>query len=543
MPTNPSTPEDEKSIKLSVTVKSRLEKKYDTDALNDIKAAVERWKKADADRGIHTVHVEGDNPEDETMKEQGLTAVSDVTPGKIKQTIDDLWKKITPTPHYLVLFGCHDIVPMFVVPNPSNLWKDEDFDKNVPTDNPYASSEPFSEDDQNSYLVPDRVIGRIPDMVSAPHDTGRNGDPAWFVDYLDNARKWESKPDSFYNKPYIICTDEAKEAGTKCVRKALPTSTLPLLICPPDSDISTPARQRLSAPLHMIKCHGNKKDATFWGYEESDESKDEPHAAIPSATLKEYLEPRTVVATMCCYGAQIFSPKDADSWPLASTYLRKGALGYVGSTMMAWVGLDTMSGADWIVSAYLKSVLEGESIGLAFLKSKQDYHRHDGIRGRVIDVEGEKTLIEYILLGDPSIHPVSSSESSVGALAVQERQQRRVAGAMMAAGIGKLLPTRYPATREQEAKATEVFASKVAKDAIKNLKGFSFEPEAVRVQRVDTRFPDSPEAMRGPIQRRQSLEYYWAGKRERGGHKQLCLLKVETNLQSRPWRVSVMNTS
>ena len=246
---------------------------------------------------------------------------------------------------------------------------------------------------------------------------------------------------------------------------------------------------------------------------------------------------------MCCYGAQIFSPKDADSWPLASTYLRKGALGYVGSTMMAWVGLDTMSGADWIVSAYLKSVLEGESIGLAFLKSKQDYHRHDGIRGRVIDVEGEKTLIEYILLGDPSIHPVSSSESSVGALAVQERQQRRVAGAMMAAGIGKLLPTRYPATREQEAKATEVFASKVAKDAIKNLKGFSFEPEAVRVQRVDTRFPDSPEAMRGPIQRRQSLEYYWAGKRERGGHKQLCLLKVETNLQSRPWRVSVMNTS
>ena len=62
MPTNPSTPEDEKSIKLSVTVKSRLEKKYDTDALNDIKAAVERWKKADADRGIHTVHVEVDNP-------------------------------------------------------------------------------------------------------------------------------------------------------------------------------------------------------------------------------------------------------------------------------------------------------------------------------------------------------------------------------------------------------------------------------------------------------------------------------------------------
>ena len=41
----------------------------------------------------------------------------------------------------------------------------------------------------------------------------------------------------------------------------------------------------------MIKCHGNKKDATFWGFEESDESKDEPRAAITSATLKEV--PRT----------------------------------------------------------------------------------------------------------------------------------------------------------------------------------------------------------------------------------------------------------
>src|SRR5258708_6912323 len=73
-------------------------------------------------------------------------------------------------------------------------------------------------------------------------------------------------------------------------------------------------------PWHMIKCHGNKNDATFWGFE--DESKDKPHAAITSATLRQlpYSEGSTVVAAMCCYGAQIFSPKDADTWPLASTY-------------------------------------------------------------------------------------------------------------------------------------------------------------------------------------------------------------------------------
>ncbi len=57
---------------------------------------------------------------------------------------------------------------------------------------------------------------------------------------------------------------------------------------------------------------------------------------------------------------------------MASTYLRKGAVGFVGSTMMAWVGLDEMSAADWIVTDYLRRVLEGASIGRALLESKQD---------------------------------------------------------------------------------------------------------------------------------------------------------------------------
>src|SRR5205814_649881 len=122
----------------------------------------------------------------------------------------------------------------------------------------------------------------------------------------------------------VICTGEAKEAGMKCVRKAFEPPTLSLFICPPDSDDSVLVQDRLSKPVHMIKCHGNKNDPTFWGFLESDENKEDRRQAITSATLKERLEPGTVVATMCCYGAQIFSP-EADRWPMASTYLRNGA--------------------------------------------------------------------------------------------------------------------------------------------------------------------------------------------------------------------------
>ncbi len=103
-----------------------------------------------------------------------------------------------------------------------------------------------------------------------------------------------------------------------------------------------------------------------------------------------------------------------------------------------------------------------------------------------------------------------------------------------------LIPTRSPATYEEKAKATKVFASKLAKDAITNLKGFRIEPNATQVQRVETRsrFPgDGTDA--SAIKTRQSLEYYWHGQRIRGEHKQLCLLRVETDPQARPWRASV----
>jgi hypothetical protein len=245
---------------------------------------------------------------------------------------------------------------------------------------------------------------------------------------------------------------------------------------------------------------------------------------------------------MCCYGAQIFSPSDPDHWPLPSTYLRNGALSFIGSTMKAWVGTDEMTGADVIVTYYLKRLLEGDSIGLAFLKSKQDYHIHDSIPGKILGPEEDKTLIEYVLFGDPSIHPVISGPDSPNLLAVQERRQRRVARALIADGVRNLLPTRSNITDAEKDKAKDVFESKIAQDAIKNIKEFSIDPAEVQVQKVNVRLPVSRAAKRNPVRSRQSLEYHWLGQRDRAGDKQFCLLKIETDLNRTPWRASVMYT-
>jgi len=541
-----------RTVKLSVTVKRRLEHKYGA-KLQQIDTAIQAWIDADAkERSIYTVHVAVDDPaemhqvwRDYFPRARPVRPVSGkVTARKIKRAIDDLWNRLSPD--YLVLFGGHDIVPMFEVDNPSNFLSSPpvvDRDRKLTTDNPYASSKVFRPGDVGSYLVPDRVTGRIPDMM-------HSRDPTWFVEYLKTATCWEPKPVSFYRETYAICSSEMTTAGRDSMRY-LSKPVSDLLISPPVRDIRRSSRNRLSARLHLIKCHGNPLDATFWGKGKRFVR------AITSATLKAHLKPATLIGTMCCYGAQIFSPhaKHARShgrWPIASTYLRKGALGFVGSTRMAWLGQGAMGSADWIVADYLSRVLEGASIGRAFLESKQKFAGYYTAKGRVLDRKKEKTMIEYVLLGDPSVQPVDPSihprwrrvAGPESDLVPQERRQRRMVLSRRAEQICKLLPRRTHATSAQRTMAKKVFKRAQRafwKDDVIKLKQFRIKSAVVCVEKVNTPLYIAPETRTnlGAIPNRQSLQFYWGGKRLRDGQTQICLITAETDLKGNVLRTSV----
>jgi hypothetical protein len=107
--------------------------------LEEIDRAVKSWITADKKRGIKTVHVSVYDAK--AMKTLGVPAIKGrATATKVKTAIDTLWKRLTPD--YLILLGGDDIVPYFVVANPSYDPNGDD-DKEVPTDNPYASSRRF----------------------------------------------------------------------------------------------------------------------------------------------------------------------------------------------------------------------------------------------------------------------------------------------------------------------------------------------------------------------------------------------------------------
>jgi Peptidase family C25 len=519
------------TVKLSVTLKRPLERKYNRVAVTKIKRAIQDWINEDAKRGIHTVHVALDDGPDMRRvwynyfpQKRFVRPVSgQPNPEKVKRAIDDLWDRLNP--RYLVLFGGDDIVPMFKVPNPTHYWSRgvTDWDRMLPTDNPYASCKLFDPQDIYSYLVPDRVIGRIPDMRGSL----KRGDPAWLLDYLKTATNWAPNRPNFYKRTYAICTSESKGAGRECVQ-FLSKPTSELLISPPIRDTAISARKRLSARLHLIKCHGTRLDANFWGRGKHFVK------AIKSTTLKAYLEPATVVGTTCCWGAQIFSPSAHHAtrgrWPLASTYLRKGALGFVGSTARAWFGGDSMGFADYIVTDYLKWILRHASIGRALLESKQGYMCYYLEGGGTADPLDQKTMVEYLLLGDPSIQPVCGKVSCPGSrLDAQERAQRRVIHARRAREIRKLLPKRTPITR---AGAKDVFKNALmalGKDLVRDLAEFKIKPTAARVAKLETRLG---------AQKRRSLEFHWTGERP-GNERRTCVVRAETDLNRNLYRAYV----
>ena len=542
------------SIKLSVTAKKNLERKYSAAARREIDKAVKAWIAGDATHGIKTIHVALDD--DQAMNTLGVPPLKGrATANKVKRAVDALWKRISPD--YLVLFGGEEIIPHFVVDNPS-FHADGDDDAHVPTDNPYASSSAYRKSRRDSYLVPDRAVGRIPDMVE-------DGDPAWLVDYLAVASNWASEPRSAYRGAFAVCCDAWKGAGKESVRYfGEPDSRL--LVSPPESDSSSKTKTRLKSRLHMIKCHGAQLDPRFFGQKGASYP-----VVLTSKTLRQRLKPRTVAAAMCCYGAQVYSPDDPaaqepGAWPLASSYLRGGAWGFVGSTMIAWVGGPTMMCADWVVAAYLNGVLGGASLGRAMLEAKQDYVRWIGQQGHVPDIADEKTLIEFVLLGDPSIHPVSSAVAVAAspvrsravaaarpsALASQERRQRRVFRAGLADQIRDMLPQRDAAPKAAEDRASHVFAAVRAAMGKENPQAFGIKPKQAWVNVVESPTTAAAPLRAGlaraamgatPLEPRRSLEYYWTGRRVQDGHKQIRLIKVETDAEGQVVRCSVVLSS
>jgi len=546
-----------KTIKLVVTHKRQLSKKYSDADLKKISQALSSLAQKDKARGIvtHIIHLD-DQAE---MAKYGLSAVSGtLSANKCKTAIDALFVALSPD--YVVLLGSGDVIPFFEVPNPSFADQGDD-DESVLTDNPYASSRKFVKSKLSSYLIPDRVVGRIPDLPGDRPDAG------WLLDYLKYAESWKLQNADSFADDLIVCCDEWKAAGADCV-SYLSRKSNRLMISPPVKTTAGPLKTRYKARVHVIKCHGAQIDGKFYG-QKGESYPDVIHSSI----LKGKTVEGSVVGAMCCYGAATFDPDDpaaviAGDVPIPSIYLRQGAYGFYGSTTLAWVGFTDMQCADWIVAGALRLVLNGASLGRGLLDSKQNFVKWIEQQGRTPDLAEEKTLLQFLLLGDPSIHLVPSVQTAGPVLAAmgavrmpatailgspEERRLRRTVAHGTSERLTKDLPDRTVVSRKKS----------LSKTLLSNLKkqmpsGKWFKFGKPLIHKVEKPF-QQPElrtaAMRGvsaagarvtpPIARKETFEYYWIERKKTNKAPIINaqMVKIETDKQGAVLRTRVLVSS
>ncbi len=330
-------------------------------------------------------------------------------PDEIKRFLDELDRRLAQEGldlHYLLLVGGDDLVPFARLPNPG-----EDDDEVVPSDNLYASRDP-------TYLIPERAVGRIPDDGSS--------NPAFLLEQLHLAAGrlrgevavsrpagclglflpwpgWRRPTPAGGGPPQsrFGLSAQVWAAASEEVLGVLPGKE-PLYLCPPTCRESILGERLGQASLAYFNLHGAADSPNWYGQRDLTSPGTGPlmpvafsPGLIPAGEVE-----GVVVYTEACYGAHIVG-KDAHS-SLALRFLAEGALGFVGSTVISYgVSVPPLTDADLLGLLFWQELLQGRPLGDALLQAKLDFTQEMYRRQGYLDGDDMKTLLEFVLYGDP----------------------------------------------------------------------------------------------------------------------------------------------
>ena len=388
--------------KIIVSNRSALLKKYTEQELRLIEDAVDDLIASDDERGISTRLVYLDDKA--AMRDVGARPVRGPadTRGN-KDAIDKLYKRYTPD--YIMILGAPDVVPHIKV---TNLTQDED-GRIIDSDLPYACDRPFHRDARR-FLAPTRVVGRLPDVTG-----GR--DPQYLIGLLETAAHIVRRPRTDYADWFALSAQTW--TGSSAITAANLFSNLEgLTLCPPTGPDKHKTLHKTR--IHFFNCHGMAGSPVFLG-----EQGNAQPVSFRSSTIPSKLLPGTVIAAECCYGAELYAPGRAQL-SISNTYLQRKAAAYVGSTTIAYGESEGQSEADLLTQYFIQFVLRGHSVGRAFLQARQKFL--DVSKPRVSAIE-LKTISQFLLLGDPSIHLVEKRHKSLaiekGELLVESKNREK----------------------------------------------------------------------------------------------------------------------
>ncbi len=407
--------------KIIVTNRGALQKKYGTKGFASIIKALTELSGADKKRGIVTKIVFLDNVA--YIKKTGGKAVTSASDQREnKEAIDAVFKYFNP--HYLMILGATDIVPHQDLNNPAG-----DDDKYTLGDLSYACDVPYSQDPAD-FVGPTRVLGRLPDLVNA-------SEPSYLLSLLKSSTNYKSRsPEDFIG--YLGLSAEVWQGSTRLSLTYIFGNNSKLLLAPPSGP--NYSKVQFGNRMHFINCHGSPASSEFFGQKGEGRNAKYPTSLSTKSIANQILE-GTVASVECCYGAQLYdSVTLAIDLPICQSYMEQGAYGYFGSTTIAYGPEDQNAQADLICQYFLKNVLNGASIGRAVLMARQKF----ADQANQMDPVDLKTLAQFCLFGDPSVHPVKKQDAteivrSVSAIEAERfmrderRQKMKISGDFLTA--------------------------------------------------------------------------------------------------------------
>lgn len=332
----------------------------------------------------------------------GMKPVDPANPWQIKILIDNLdarLKELGQEIRYLLIVGGNSIIPFHLLPNPI-----DDQDTNVPSDNPYASRDA-------NYLIPERAVGRMPDgegegveFLHTLLQTSIAGHqelatPKGLLSDLFNML-WATEPDQG-NKNGLGYSASIWRKASRAVFQAIGDSRR-LRTSPPFAYEEFSIADRLQ--FSYFNLHGIEDGADWYGQPDALFPADYPlfPVALRPQDLSAEEHANSIVFTEACYGANILG-KNAET-SIALRFLASRALALVGSTKISYGSLaPPLVGADLVSKHFWEGVQAGLTVGEALKVAKINLAKELQNRQGYLDGEDQKTLISFVLYGDPSL--------------------------------------------------------------------------------------------------------------------------------------------
>jgi hypothetical protein len=329
----------------------------------------------------------------------------------------------------VLIVGGPEIVPFHNLPNPV-----EDADNEVPSDNPYATKD-------HNYFISDWPLGRI--------SGGLVNDPSYLISILKdisnrynpraNKLAWHRRITQYFQELFRrgISKKQSSYGYTAAVWRRASLAVFrsignpsDLLVSPPthacESDhyaetaetsipLTTASEKCLLLPeahLGYFNLHGVPDGSEWYGQSDPalpDYGPDFPIAMRPADIKNSGAAPR-LVFTEACYGANITGKTVDDA--ISLKFLSSGTHAVVGSTCISYGSLATpLSSADLLGRVFWSLLQEGFTAGESLKRAKIHLTREMHSRQGFLDAEDQKTLISFVLFGDPLAQPYHNKTS------------------------------------------------------------------------------------------------------------------------------------